>query len=1037
MKLCPKCDQPVGEEITICPSCGTQIGRGRRYIDDYRIVDVLHEGHASFLCHAIRERTNEMVMIRLFTPQSRVDEEVASRLRQEIEELKKLPHEGFVKHYAIRRASDGLWYRISEWVDAETWGSLLASGRLSDRRALIDLFYQIASILSNLHQQGYFIPHLILNDIMVISGDDQALKIKIDYKLFRFFDPKLKRPGPMLERLLTCHPDLIHQRPLDFRSDIWSLGKIFVELLTADLEAVDFLSKVEELHLPSDLEILLKVMLADDPDLRPRSMAEVAGSLARIREAEAGRAQTPAPEEAAPPPPAVRGRPKKMGLLAAVVVLVFILGLLAWFQLGPGKKDPASALEDYANQYAPSVAFLVVEYWLEANDEKVYGSRTEGTAFLVDQDGHLLTSRHVACPWLEDVTFLGTVQQFRRLNVTPRFGYRMFLWFEGTKAFNRAARLLDSPELSDVYFVDTAFKTDSTPRVSIVGIPKTLVRTQQLLTSPFKDDFAVLKIDRLPEGLRPLPLDLKMEPQGVPKLSRLIILGFPLGSRTQADSVNVSVTGGHVRRSFENMLQVDASVYSGNSGGPAIDTRGKVIGIVCGVASEVTQGFMPMLTPRWDMGMVLPITKAVEFLDQLKAGQVKWNGVPDFSVEKVVKKITEAAAQGRWVEARAMADKELELSHQPPLVMAAAMLHLCTGDLEGAKRLFTQALSMDAENREAELMLYLIHWLAGDKMVNPHRDHLLAMDWRSPGEFQGYLVRLLEGLVDEGSALKGWHTEGEKSWIHYVAGLIRLKQKDLTEAERLMREAVLAADAEAWQGLLARSKLEEIQKGRRALLASKTKRAKYNADVEAFNQSTREALAEKESRTGDLAPILAKLTEQNVNVKDKIQLLEEIQKIYPLNRKILLALAFYSAADSAWPQALDYIQTFLKEEGREESGLMSARLLKAGIVHFQKLDAEARASLEAFVRETTDPWYLIIGEYLLGKQTEEFLKQQAGQSPENLLTGYTSLGFWAEGSGETDKAIRHYKEALGSFLDDWFEYDFARERLAGLKKPSQ
>ena len=84
MRLCPKCDQPVAEDIKLCPACGNEIGEGRKYIDDYRIVDILHEGHSSFLCRAIRERTGEMVMIRLFTPQSGVDEEVADRLKQEL-----------------------------------------------------------------------------------------------------------------------------------------------------------------------------------------------------------------------------------------------------------------------------------------------------------------------------------------------------------------------------------------------------------------------------------------------------------------------------------------------------------------------------------------------------------------------------------------------------------------------------------------------------------------------------------------------------------------------------------------------------------------------------------------------------------------------------------------------------------------------------------------------------------------------------------------------------------------------------------------
>jgi serine/threonine protein kinase len=90
----------------------------------------------------------------------------------------------------------------------------------------------MASILTVLHRHGHFIPHLILNDIMVVPGEGDELTIKIDYKLSRYIDPKLDRPAPMLKKLLACHPDILNQRPLDFRSDIWSLGKVFVELLT-------------------------------------------------------------------------------------------------------------------------------------------------------------------------------------------------------------------------------------------------------------------------------------------------------------------------------------------------------------------------------------------------------------------------------------------------------------------------------------------------------------------------------------------------------------------------------------------------------------------------------------------------------------------------------------------------------------------------------------------------------------------------------------------------------------------------------------
>ncbi len=1036
MKLCPKCDQPVAEEITLCPSCGNEIGEGRKYIDDYRIVDVLHEGHASFLCRAIRERTNEHVMIRLFTAQSGVDHDVAARLMREIEELKNLPDKGFVRHHAIRRSTDGLWYRISEWVDTKSWGSLLASGRLSDRTVLLDLFQQMAAAISVLHQEGYFIPHLILNDIIIVKDADSALQVKIDYKLSRFFDPKGDRPGSMLKRLLNCHPDITNQRPLDFRSDIWSLGKVFVELLTADLECEDFLSKVDELNLDHDAEVLLKVMLADDPDMRPRSMAEVAESIVRLKEKEAEREEVLPVEVAESPTRTIRNLQKRISLLAAIVIILSIFGILSWFHFGQEQSDTAS-LEAYANKYASSVAFLLVEYWLKTDDVDYYRNVAEGTAFLVDNDGYLITGRHVVCPWLEDTTLFTTAQQLILGGITPQFGYRLYLWFEGKRAFNRAARLLESSELSDIYLVDQAFNSETSPKIVIAGVPKPPVESRDKIGSPIKDDFAILKIEQVPEGLKPLPLDLKMDPQRIPKLSPLITLGFPLGSRTQANTVNVSVTQGAVRRSFEDMLQVDASIYGGNSGGPVIDTNGRVIGIVSGVAMDWSEGFMPVQTPRWDLGMVLPVTRVVEFLKEIKAGQAKWNGLLDFSIDDTLKKIRDKALEGRWAEAQTLADEELKKSQQPALVLGAGMMHFCAGDLTGARRLFTESLSMDSENNDARLMLYLIDWLADKEEGRAYRDDLLNLDWRSTAEFQGYLVHVLEGLVDEDSALDGWYTASERSWLNYVAGLIRTKQKDWNGAEKLTREAILSANSDAWEFYLARSRLEHVQKQRREVMKTKKLLDQYNKNVAEFEKKVQSSLEEKMGLEEKIAPLRMKLLSDVNTVADKLKALEEIRALLPENRQLLVGLAYYSAADEAWPKALEYIRTFLKQGGRHYSDRMGLGLMESGILHYQGQDVDAQDSLEEFRRRTPDPWYQTISEYLLGKQTEDFLKKQAVESPENLITASTALGFWSEGSGDKEKATRHYKEALGTFLDTWFEYDFARERINRLKMPAQ
>ena len=101
MKLCQSCGQLLAEDIATCPACGNEVAEGRKTIDDYRIIEVLHEGYATILCRAVKEQAEESVMIRIFSPQSGVDEKIAERLKNELAELQKLPENYFVRHFEI------------------------------------------------------------------------------------------------------------------------------------------------------------------------------------------------------------------------------------------------------------------------------------------------------------------------------------------------------------------------------------------------------------------------------------------------------------------------------------------------------------------------------------------------------------------------------------------------------------------------------------------------------------------------------------------------------------------------------------------------------------------------------------------------------------------------------------------------------------------------------------------------------------------------------------------------------------------------
>jgi S1-C subfamily serine protease len=782
--------------------------------------------------------------------------------------------------------------------------------------------------------------------------------------------------------------------------------------------------------------VLLKTMLADDPSLRPQSMAEVAESLARIKEEDIESAMHRRREAMQPPVQEIRSLKKRIGLLALVIGVVAILAILAWFFFVFRQKDTENIFGEHANRYAKSVAFVLTEYWLSAGQNRVYQNRSEGTAFLVDSTGYLLTNRHVVCPWLEDSNFYLWIRRLVNQQGPLQLGYRVFLWFEGEKAFKRLPGLSKSTELDDIYGLSAAFRTDGQPRLTIAGVARSPDRTWQLIRSPLKDDFAVLKIDQVPQGLHPLPLDEKMEALTVPKLSPVIALGFPLGSRTQETTVNVSVTQGHVRRAFENLLQVDTSIHRGNSGGPVIDIRGKVIGIASGVAMDWIAGPVPVPTLLSDMGMVLPINKAVGFLQELKAGKVKWNGVLDLSVDAKIKKILDLAEKRRWSEAQSLADQELETSVDPTLVLTAAMIHFCAGDHEKAGPLFEKALSMDDKNAQARWMLFLIDWLAGRAAASPYGRALLELDWRSPHELFGYLVRVLEAKVTEDAFLQGGYTDYERQWLRYVAALVAGRNQDTTRAEKLLQPVVLATGRENWLHFLALARLEKTQQQKLAGMEDPGTRRQYQAQLDQFDrefQKSRPKLAEHRAL---LAPLRAQLGQDSLAPQAKRALLNQILKIDPADGDLLVAMGFYSAMEADWEPALQYAHQFLSLTGRENAGRLQMGLLRAEILLNMGRRKEALAELENFVHNTEDVWYGSIAECLLGRETEQFLAEKAGESPEYVLTGRMALAFWAEGSGDKDKAIDHYREALGSYMDDMIEYAFAVERIKRLRQKS-
>lgn len=176
------------------------------------------------------------------------------------------------------------------------------------------------------------------------------------------------------------------------------------------------------------------------------------------------------------------------------------------------------------------------------------------------------------------------------------------------------------------YVATAAHVVDGARRVGVVFDGLVRVRARVVGSDPWTD-LALLKVERVPVGASSLRLDVEARPSvGDPVFAVGNPDGLP-GTLTQG-----IVSGLHRRavddRVYHDFIQTDAALFPGNSGGPLLDRRGSVIGLVVGM----DQG-------RRGAGFAIPAHRAAPILRQLETlGEVhrSWIGATAKDLEAPV-----------------------------------------------------------------------------------------------------------------------------------------------------------------------------------------------------------------------------------------------------------------------------------------------------------------------------------------------------------------------------------------------------------------
>jgi S1-C subfamily serine protease len=167
--------------------------------------------------------------------------------------------------------------------------------------------------------------------------------------------------------------------------------------------------------------------------------------------------------------------------------------------------------------------------------------------------------------------------------------------------------------VADATNLEVTFSDDTTASAQVVG------------TDP-GNDLAVIRVDVSGQKLTPAPLgDSDAIRVGDPVLA----MGEPFELEGTLTQGIVSATGrtfseGQGTRPIRNMIQTDAAVNPGNSGGPLIDCHGQVIGINTALENPTGQDV------NVGIAFAVPINTAKRSLSDMEAGQTvshPWLGI--------------------------------------------------------------------------------------------------------------------------------------------------------------------------------------------------------------------------------------------------------------------------------------------------------------------------------------------------------------------------------------------------------------------------
>jgi eukaryotic-like serine/threonine-protein kinase len=324
--FCPSCERFLNKDAMFCAECGLPLslpGTANPYYENqyqaslptvrlydldplighvidgkYELVAKLGEGGMSVVYRARRVHIGDDVAVKILLGKFVKDDAALARFRREARAAAMLRHPNVITIHDFGETDDdhAPAYIVMEFVRGTPLRDLLKSENRFPVERAVRLMRGICAGVSAAHRQGVVHRDLKPENILVVAPDDdfefESVRV-VDFGLAKLLaDAGAGPAGTVVGTPYYMSPEQSMGEPLDTRSDVYSLGAMFYEMLSGarpfDAETVSGVINqhlynpptplAASLGIPRRISAAIMQALAKDPEERPQT----AGDLARL-----------------------------------------------------------------------------------------------------------------------------------------------------------------------------------------------------------------------------------------------------------------------------------------------------------------------------------------------------------------------------------------------------------------------------------------------------------------------------------------------------------------------------------------------------------------------------------------------------------------------------------------------------------------------------------------------------------------------------------------------------------------------------------